>query len=191
MATLEVFDNPRPERDYTITHVNPEFTSVCPMTGLPDFGTITVEYVPNRLCVELKSLKYYYLDFRNRGIFYEAVVNQILDDLVEAVDPRSMKVTGAFTTRGGLHSVVTVEHNGTKGGDSSTIEAYHATPPIADVEQLALREIEEVAAIAGDENDPEVIEGLLDRIALDMPLELPQTDKGKKGKKVTKKSKKK
>lgn len=113
MTELEVFDNPRPERDYTITHVNPEFTSVCPKTGLPDFGTITIEYVPDLLCVELKSLKYYYVDFRNKGIFYEAVVNQILDDLIAATQPRWMQVTGEFTTRGGLHSIVTVEH--TKG----------------------------------------------------------------------------
>lgn len=110
MTELEVFQNPRPERDYTITHVNPEFTSVCPKTGLPDFGTITVEYVPDRLCVELKSLKYYYLDFRNKGIFYEAVINQILDDLTQAMSPRRMKVTGEFTTRGGLHSIVTAEY---------------------------------------------------------------------------------
>ena len=115
MTELEVFDNPRPERDYTITHVNPEFTSVCPKTGLPDFGTITVEYVPDQLCVELKSLKYYYLDFRSKGIFYEAVTNQILDDLVNAVKPRSMKVVGEFSTRGGLHSVVTVEYVGDSG----------------------------------------------------------------------------
>ena len=112
MAELEVFDNPRPDRDYTITHVNPEFTSVCPKTGLPDFGTITVEYVPDALCVELKSLKYYYLDFRSHGIFYEAVINQILDDLVEATAPRRMKVIGEFTTRGGLHSTVVAEHRG-------------------------------------------------------------------------------
>lgn len=112
MAELEVFENPRPERDYTITHVNPEFTSVCPKTGLPDFGTITVEYVPDQLCVELKSLKYYYLDFRNKGIFYESVINQILDDLTEAVKPRRMKVIGEFTTRGGLHSTVTAEYVG-------------------------------------------------------------------------------
>lgn len=112
MAELEVFDNPRPDRDYTITHVNPEFTSVCPKTGLPDFGTITVEYVPEALCVELKSLKYYYLDFRSKGIFYEAVINQILDDLLEATSPRRMTVTGEFTTRGGLHSTVVATFEG-------------------------------------------------------------------------------
>jgi 7-cyano-7-deazaguanine reductase len=123
MAALEVFDNPKPDRDYTIIHANPEFTSVCPMTGLPDFGTITVEYIPDRLCVELKSLKYYYLDYRNRGIFYEAATNQILDDLVEALKPRYLKVTGAFTTRGGLHSTVVVEHRASRttsaAGDST------------------------------------------------------------------------
>ncbi|MBL7988857.1 MAG: NADPH-dependent 7-cyano-7-deazaguanine reductase QueF [Chlorobi bacterium] len=107
---VETFNNPRPDREYTIVHTNPEFTSVCPMTGLPDFGTITVEYIPDKLCVELKSLKYYYLDYRNRGIFYEAATNQILDDLVEAMNPRWMRVTGAFTTRGGLHSTVVCEH---------------------------------------------------------------------------------
>ncbi len=105
---LVVFKNPHPERDYTITHVNPEFTSVCPVTGLPDFGEITIEYVANELCVELKSLKYYFLAFRNRGIFYEAVINEILDDLVTAMKPRSISVRGAFSTRGGLHSTVEV-----------------------------------------------------------------------------------
>ncbi|MCX6140477.1 MAG: preQ(1) synthase [Candidatus Kapabacteria bacterium] len=107
---LETFPNPRPGRRFVITHVNPEFTSVCPMTGLPDFGTISVQYVPNEVCVELKALKYYYLDFRNRGIFYEAVTNQILDDLVEVCDPVWMKVTAEWKTRGGIHSVIEVEH---------------------------------------------------------------------------------
>lgn len=117
---LEIFSNPRPDREYTIVHTNPEFTSVCPMTGLPDFGTITVEYIPNEQCVELKSLKYYYLEYRNRGIFYEAATNQILDDLVEATKPRWMRVTGAFTTRGGLHSTVVCEYrSGTEQGKRS------------------------------------------------------------------------
>lgn len=120
MTNLEVFPNPKPDRDYTITHVNPEFTSVCPMTGLPDFGTITVEYVPDQLCVELKSLKYYYLDYRNRGIFYEALTNTILDDLVAVLAPRFLKVTGQFSTRGGLHSIVTVEYRGTGATENST-----------------------------------------------------------------------
>jgi 7-cyano-7-deazaguanine reductase len=192
MAKLEVFENPRPGRNYTITHVNPEFTSVCPMTGLPDFGTITIEYIPGRLCVELKSLKYYYLDFRNRGIFYESAVNQILDDLVEALDPLWLKVTGAFTTRGGLHSIVTVEQGAPRGGGEATISAAHATPTIEEVEERAMQDIEEVAAVAGDENDPNVIEGLLERISMGMPLETPLVEKGKKSaKRGTKKSKKK
>jgi 7-cyano-7-deazaguanine reductase len=105
---LHIFPNPNPERDYTIVHVNPEFTSVCPMTGLPDFGTITIEYVPDELCVELKSLKYYFLSFRNRGIFYEAVTNEILEDMVSALKPRSIMVRGEFTVRGGLYSSVEV-----------------------------------------------------------------------------------
>lgn len=109
---LRVFDNPRPDRDYTIVHQCDEFTSVCPITGMPDFGTITVTYVPDRLCVELKSLKYYLFGFRQQGIFYEAVVNHVLDDLVQACRPRSMTVTGAFTVRGGIRSTVTASHPG-------------------------------------------------------------------------------
>lgn len=103
---LEVFDNPRPERNYTIIHTCPEFTSVCPITGLPDFGTITIEYIPDHLCVELKALKYYLFGFRQKGIFYEAVINQILDDLVAACSPRRMTVTGDFNVRGGISSRV-------------------------------------------------------------------------------------
>ena len=107
---LEVFENPRPGRDYTIVHSTPEFTSVCPITGMPDFGTITIEYVPDKLCIELKSLKYYLFGFRQKGIFYEAVVNQILDDLVEACKPRKMTVTGEFSVRGGISSTVTAAY---------------------------------------------------------------------------------
>lgn len=106
MTTIELFDNPAPHRDFTITHVNPEFTSVCPKTGLPDFATIIVEYVPDATCIELKSLKYYYLDFRNKGIFYEAVTNAILDDLVQACQPRKMTVRTEWKARGGIHSVI-------------------------------------------------------------------------------------
>lgn len=109
-ATLETFPNPCPERDYTIRHVCPEFTSVCPKTGNPDFATIIVEYVPDKLCIELKSLKLYYFSFRNQGIFYEAVVNRILDDLVSACSPRRMTVTGEFNVRGGISSVVTASY---------------------------------------------------------------------------------
>ena len=108
---IEVFDNKYPDRDYFITHVNEEFTSVCPRTGLPDFGVITIEYVPNKLCLELKSLKYYFLAFRDKGIFYEAVINQILDELVDACKPRYMSVTGEFSTRGGMNSTVVVEYD--------------------------------------------------------------------------------
>ena len=110
---IEVFENKYHGRDYIIRHVNEEFTSVCPKTGLPDFGTITIEYIPDKQCLELKALKYYFLEFRNKGIFYESVVNQILDDLVRACDPRYMKITGSFSTRGGLHSVVEAVHGET------------------------------------------------------------------------------
>jgi len=103
---LETFDNPRPERDYEIVIRCPEFTSVCPKTGLPDFGTITIRYVPDRACVELKSLKLYLIGYRNRGIFYEAAVNAILDDLAKACRPRRMEVEGAFTARGGITTTV-------------------------------------------------------------------------------------
>jgi 7-cyano-7-deazaguanine reductase len=107
---LETFDNPRPERDYEIVIRCPEFTSVCPKTGLPDFGTITIRYVPDRACVELKSLKLYLIGYRNRGIFYEAAVNAILDDLAKAVRPRRMEVEGAFTARGGITTTVVARH---------------------------------------------------------------------------------
>ncbi len=107
---LELFPHPNPKRDYTIIHSNPEFTSVCPMTGLPDFGTITIEYIPDKNCVELKSLKYYFLEFRNKGIFYEAATNQIADDMIDLLKPRYIKVTGEFTTRGGLNSDIIIEH---------------------------------------------------------------------------------
>lgn len=110
MERLETFDNPYPGRTYTITHVNPEFTSVCPKTGLPDFGVITIHYVPDRKCLELKALKYYFLEFRNQGIFYESVVNQILDDLVAACSPLSMEVIGEFSVRGGMTSKVQVSY---------------------------------------------------------------------------------
>jgi len=102
MSAVETFENPRPERPYTIKIANPEFTSVCPKTGLPDFGTITIEYVPDKKCLELKALKYYFLEFRNKGIFYEAAVNQILDDLVASCEPAKMEITGSFSVRGGI-----------------------------------------------------------------------------------------
>ncbi len=107
---LETFPNPRPERDYEITISCPEFTSLCPKTGLPDFGEIRIAYVADARCVELKSLKYYMIEFRNRGIFYEQVTNQILDDLVAALQPRQMTVVGDFSVRGGLKTVVTATY---------------------------------------------------------------------------------
>ena len=109
-STLETFPNPRPERDYEIAISCPEFTSVCPKTGLPDFGEIRITYVPDARCVELKSLKYYLIEFRNRGIFYEHVTNQILDDLVAALQPRRMTVVGDFSVRGGIKTVVTATY---------------------------------------------------------------------------------
>jgi 7-cyano-7-deazaguanine reductase len=109
--TLETFPNPRPGRDYEIAISCPEFTSVCPKTGLPDFGEIRITYVPDQTCVELKSLKYYMIEFRNRGIFYENVTNQILDDLVAALRPRRMTVVGDFSVRGGIKTVVTASYD--------------------------------------------------------------------------------
>jgi 7-cyano-7-deazaguanine reductase len=108
-STLETFPNPRPERDYEIEIRCPEFTSVCPKTGLPDFGEILIRYVPDGACIELKALKYYLLGYRNQGIFYEAATNKILDDLVAACRPRSMTVTGAFSARGGITATVRAE----------------------------------------------------------------------------------
>jgi 7-cyano-7-deazaguanine reductase len=107
---LETFPNPRPERNFEIEIACPEFTSMCPKTGLPDFGTITIRYVPGSACLELKALKYYLLAFRNQGIFYEAATNRILDDLVAACQPKWMLVTGDFTARGGITTKVTAEH---------------------------------------------------------------------------------
>ena len=109
-GTLVTFPNPRPERDYEIAISCPEFTSVCPVTGLPDFGEIRITYAPDARCVELKSLKLYMIEFRNRGIFYEHVTNQILDDLVTLLQPRRMTVVGDFSVRGGIKTVVTATH---------------------------------------------------------------------------------
>ncbi len=108
--TLETFPNPNPERDYEITISTPEFTCVCPMTGQPDFATITINYVPDQRCVELKSLKLYFWSYRNEGAFHEKVTNTILDDLVSAISPRRATVTGDFNVRGGLHTVVTASY---------------------------------------------------------------------------------
>src|SRR5260221_8775291 len=101
---LETFENQYPNRDYVIESVCPEFTSICPKTGQPDFGVLTITYVPDRLCIELKSLKMYLQRFRNHGAFYEHVTNLILDDLVAACQPRRMKIVAAFTPRGGIRT---------------------------------------------------------------------------------------
>jgi 7-cyano-7-deazaguanine reductase len=107
---LESFENQFPQRDYQIKIVCPEFTSVCPKTGQPDFGKLTFEYVADQKCVELKSLKMYLQAFRNEGIFYENVTNRILDDFVAVLQPRFAQLTAEFTPRGGISSVITVRH---------------------------------------------------------------------------------
>jgi 7-cyano-7-deazaguanine reductase len=107
---IETFANPRPGREYEIVITCPEFTSICPKTGLPDFGEIRITYVPDERCIELKSLKLYLVEFRNRGIFYEQVTNEILDDLVSACGPRRMTVAGDFSARGGMTTVVTATY---------------------------------------------------------------------------------
>ena len=107
---IETFPNPNSGRDYEIEISTPEFTCVCPKTGQPDFAEITVNYVPDELCLELKSLKLYYWGYRNEGAFHEAVTNKIMDDLVAACQPRRMTITGNFNVRGGLHTVVKVNY---------------------------------------------------------------------------------
>ena len=108
LTVLETFENPNPQRDYTIEIVCPEFTSVCPKTAQPDFGTLTITYVPDAKCVELKSLKFYLQQFRNQGVFYETVTNRILDDLAAVLRPRRMTLAAAFTPRGGITTTVIV-----------------------------------------------------------------------------------
>ena len=107
---LETFPNPRPQRDFEIAMECPEFTCICPRTGQPDFATIRIRYVPADLCVELKSLKLYLWSYRDEGAFHEAVINRILDDLVEACRPKTMTVVGDFNVRGGIHTTVTAEY---------------------------------------------------------------------------------
>ena len=107
---LEFFPNPQPERDYTIRIRIPEFTCLCPKTGQPDFGTLLLEYIPDRQCVELKSLKMYVWSFRNEGAFHEAVTNEILGDLVKSTQPRFMRLTAIFNVRGGIDTTVIAEH---------------------------------------------------------------------------------
>jgi 7-cyano-7-deazaguanine reductase len=107
---LETFPNPQLERDYTIRIRIPEFTCLCPKTGQPDFAEMTLEYVPNQLCVELKALKLYVWSFRDQGAFHEAVTNQILNDLVAATRPRFMRLTAEFNVRGGIYTTIVAEH---------------------------------------------------------------------------------
>ena len=113
--TLETFENQFPDREYTIEIVCPEFTSVCPKTGQPDFGTLTITYVPAAKCVELKSLKLYLQGFRNEGIFYEHVTNHILDDLCAVLHPRRLQLLAAFTPRGGISSRITETYEASSG----------------------------------------------------------------------------
>ena len=108
--TLETFANPQPDRDYTIRMRIPEFTCLCPKTGQPDFATLQLEYVPDKTCVELKSLKLYVWSFRNEGAFHEAVTNRILGDLVRATKPRFMRLSAEFGVRGGIYTTVVAEH---------------------------------------------------------------------------------
>ncbi len=109
-SKLETFANPAPQRDYTIRMSLPEFTCLCPRTGQPDFATLELEYVPDQLCVELKSLKLYIWSFRDRGTYHEAVTNEILETLVHAVEPRYMRLAARFNVRGGITTSVVAEH---------------------------------------------------------------------------------
>jgi 7-cyano-7-deazaguanine reductase len=107
---LETFENEFPNRDYTIIHTAPEFTSLCPKTGQPDFATIDIDYIPDKLCVELKSLKLYLNSYRSDGVFFESVTNKILEDLVKVCSPRYMLVSAEFNVRGGISSVIEAEY---------------------------------------------------------------------------------
>jgi 7-cyano-7-deazaguanine reductase len=111
-AILEAFPNPKPQRDYEVKFTFPEFTSLCPVTGQPDFATITLIYIPDKYCVEMKSLKLYFLAFRSKGIFYEGVTNTILDDLVTTLSPRQMTVIADFAVRGGTAGTITARYGG-------------------------------------------------------------------------------
>lgn len=127
--TLETFINPAPRRDYRIHMEIPEFTCLCPKTGQPDFATLVLDYVPGKLCIELKSLKLYIWSFRNQGAFHEAVTNQILDDLTRAIAPRYMRLTAHFNVRGGIFTTVVAEHVA-RGFNRANLPAFAAlTPP--------------------------------------------------------------
>jgi 7-cyano-7-deazaguanine reductase len=119
---LETFPNPAPERDYTIRMEIPEFTCLCPKTGQPDFATLTLEYVPDECCVELKSLKLYIWSFRDRGAFHEAVTNEILERLVDATMPRFMRLSARFNVRGGVYTTIVAEHRRSGWSPASPID---------------------------------------------------------------------
>lgn len=125
-TSLETFVNPAPQRDYLIAFDCPEFTCLCPMTGQPDFARITIRYVPDQLCVELKSLKLYLWSFREHGAFHEAVTNQILDAIVTTVTPRYCEVVGAFMVRGGIWTTITARH----GALETQLEGAAASSPL-------------------------------------------------------------
>jgi len=114
IMAIETFPNPFPGRDYTITMKCPEFTCLCPKTGQPDFATLHISYIPDKICIELKSLKVYLASYRDEGGFHEKVINIILDDLVSACKPRNMKIVGDFNVRGGIYTTVSVEHSKSK-----------------------------------------------------------------------------
>ncbi|MBF0159024.1 MAG: NADPH-dependent 7-cyano-7-deazaguanine reductase QueF [Magnetococcales bacterium] len=127
---LDTFANPAPHRPYEITMSCPEFTCLCPKTGQPDFADITIRYIPDQICVELKSLKLYLWSYRNQGAFHEAVINQMLDDLLAVVQPRAMTVTGTFNVRGGIRTVVTARY-----GVMEPPDPVSAAPVSADTRQ--------------------------------------------------------
>ena len=128
---LDVFDNPAPERDYVIRFAVPEFTCLCPLTGQPDFAHFDIEIVPDRLCVELKSLKMYFWSYRNEGAFHEKVTNTILDDLVRAIEPRFARVRADWYVRGGIHTGVVVEHRRKGWTPAPAVELPPAAPDVA------------------------------------------------------------
>jgi len=128
--SLETFDNPHPDRDYTIEISSPEFTCLCPKTGQPDFAVMDLTYIPDRRCVELKSLKLYYWAFRDEGAFHEDVTNNILNDLVAATDPRYMRLRARFNVRGGIYTTVEVTHR--KAGWNGTVPGSRGQEPGSD-----------------------------------------------------------
>ena len=121
---IETFDNAYPNRDYTIRHIATEFTSLCPKTGSPDFGTIVLNYIPDKTCIELKAYKLYLQAYRSEGMFYEALTNKILDDLVTVCQPRWMRIESTWKGRGGIRTVIIVEHQ-MPGYDAPVIPAFY------------------------------------------------------------------